>query len=109
MTCAGWRSPAFPTERPTPLTLALANGDLVEHVLAFSLGYYRPLPAIGKPRAWVSHGIHDQVLPVERCGRVVVAQLRGQGYDVQYVEFDGTHVVTPDLVATAVTSWLGGD
>jgi phospholipase/carboxylesterase len=89
------------------LTLALANGDLVEHVLGFSPGYYRSLPALGKPRIWVSHGRDDPVLPVELCGRKVVTQLRQQRYDVQYTEFDGGHVVTSELALTAAQSWLG--
>lgn len=89
------------------LTLGLANGDLVEQVLAFSPGWYRPLPAVGRPRVWVSHGRDDAVLPVERCGRQVVAQLRAQGCAVQYTEFDGGHVVTGELALAAARSWLG--
>jgi len=91
------------------LTLGLANGDLVEQVLAFSPGYVRALPAVGSPRLWVSHGTGDQVLPVELCGRRLAAALREQGYPVQYLEFDGGHVVTAALVADAVHTWLAGD
>lgn len=89
------------------LSLGVANGDLVGHVLAFSPGFVAPLPRVGCPRVWVSHGRTDVVLPVELCGRRVVTRLRATGYDVEYVEFDGGHVVTPELVGRAVRAWLG--
>lgn len=90
------------------LSLGLANGDLVEEVLAFSPGFLAPPGRIGRPHVWVSHGRADAVLPVDVCGRKVVAQLRAAGYVVEYVEFDGGHVVTPELVASGVQTWLGG-
>lgn len=90
------------------LSLGLANGDLVEAVLAFSPGFAAPPATVGRPRVWVSHGTSDTVLPVELCGRRVVAQFQAAGYPVDYTEFDGGHVVTPELLAAAATSWLGG-
>jgi phospholipase/carboxylesterase len=78
----------------------VANGHLIEQVLAFSPGFVAPLQPVGQPRVWVSHGTGDVVLPVQLCGRKVVAQLRARGYEVEYVEFDGGHVVTPGLVAS---------
>ena len=78
------------------LSLGVANGDLVEQVLAFSPGFLAPLQPVGQPRVWVSHGTADAVLPVELCGRKVVAQLRASGYDVDYFEFEGGHVITPN-------------
>lgn len=90
------------------LSLALANGDLVERALAFSPGYYAGLEPVGRPAVWLSHGTSDPVLPVELCGRKVVAALTGAGYGVDYREFDGGHVITDDLVTAAVDAWLGG-
>ncbi|MGY1772113.1 alpha/beta hydrolase [Blastococcus sp. SYSU D00813] len=89
------------------LSLGLANGDLAETVLAFSPGFVAAPGVVGRPRVWVSHGTGDRVLPVDRCGRRVVADLTRAGYDVTYEEFDGGHVVTPDLVVAALDSWLG--
>lgn len=90
------------------LSLGVANGDLSDTLLAFSPGFLAPPSQVGHPRVWVSHGTRDAVLPVERCGRRVVDLLRGADYEVQYEEFDGGHVVPPDLVAQALSWWLAG-
>ena len=89
------------------LSLGLANGDLFGSVLAFSPGFVAAPGIEGRPRVWVSHGTGDRVLPIDRCGRRVVHDLTGAGYDVTYAEFDGGHVVTPDLVTAALDTWLG--
>lgn len=89
------------------LSLGLANGDLADTVLAFSPGFVAAPGVTGRPRVWVSHGTGDRVLPVDRCGRRVVADLTRAGYDVAYEEFDGGHVVPPDLVTAALDAWLG--
>jgi predicted esterase len=89
------------------LSLGLANGDLADAVLAFSPGFATPPRRVGRPRVWISHGTDDRVLPVARCGRRLARELDAGGYDVTYEEFDGGHVVPPDLVTAAVTTWLG--
>jgi predicted esterase len=88
------------------LSLGLANGDRAGAVVAFSPGFAAPPERVGRPRVWVSHGRADAVLPVDPCGRRVVATLRGAGYDVTYEEFGGGHVVPPDLVEAALDWWL---
>ena len=88
------------------LSLGLANGELVEAVLAFSPGFVSPPSLAGRPRCWVAHGTADTVLPVDRCGRRVVALLERQGCAVHYEEFDGGHVVRPDHVVQALRWWL---
>jgi predicted esterase len=90
------------------LSLGLAAGERVEALLAFSPGFAAPPSRSGRPRVWVSHGTDDAVLPVERCGRVVVRDLRALGHDVRYAEFPGGHVVLPELVDEALGWWLGG-
>jgi phospholipase/carboxylesterase len=90
------------------LSLGLANGDLADAVLAFSPGFAAPPARVGRSRVWVSHGTADRVLPVDRCGRRVVAQLSAAGHDVTYEEFDGGHVITPGLVDAALDWWLPG-
>jgi phospholipase/carboxylesterase len=91
------------------LSLGLANGDLFDAVLAFSPGFVAPPGQEGHPRIWISHGTHDRVLPVERCGRRVSRDLASAGYEVAYDEFDGGHVVTADLVTAALDWWLNKD
>jgi phospholipase/carboxylesterase len=79
------------------LSLGLANGDLFTHVLAFSPGFLAPAERVGSPRIFVSHGTRDGWLPVERCSRRIVPQLERAGYEVRYREFDGGHVVPPEI------------
>jgi predicted esterase len=51
-----------------PISLALLNGDLFKGVLAFSPGLVIEGPWVGKPRFYISHGKHDPILPIEKCG-----------------------------------------
>jgi predicted esterase len=89
------------------LSLGLANGDLVDAVVAFSPGFVAPGVRHGSPRCFVSHGRQDPVLPVERCSRRIVPALQAAGLAVTYLEFDGGHVVPTEVVRRAAT-WLTG-
>jgi predicted esterase len=88
------------------LSIGLANGDLFGHVLAWSPGFMAPPDVEGRPRVFVSHGIDDRVLPIDRCSRRLVPVLRADGYDVRYEEFEGGHVVPPDVLAASL-DWFG--
>ena len=88
------------------LSLGLSNGRLFSDVLAFSPGFAAPDPISGEPRVFVSHGDADRVLPVDRCGRALAARLERAGYDVDYREFDGGHVMPRPLVDAAVERFL---
>jgi phospholipase/carboxylesterase len=90
------------------LSLGLLNGDLFSHVLAFSPGFALPAPPSGRPSIFISHGLHDRVLPIERCGRHVAQALMRERYAVDYVEFQGGHEVPAPIVAEAMAEWLGG-
>jgi predicted esterase len=46
------------------------------------------------------------VLPVERCGRRLARELSRAGYDVEYREFPGGHVVPPEMVTAATNRFL---
>lgn len=87
------------------LTLGLTNGNLFTHIIAYSPGFVASREYRGKPISYVSHGIHDTVLPIDRCGRRVVRLLRSAGYDVDYHEFDGPHIVPPEIASESV-NWL---
>jgi phospholipase/carboxylesterase len=87
------------------LSLGLANGDHFHRIAAFSPGFFAPPIRVGKPRIFISHGVRDRVLPIERCSRRIVPQLRADGYEVEYVEFDGGHEV-PDAIARRALAWL---
>jgi poly(3-hydroxybutyrate) depolymerase len=88
------------------LSVGLVNGDVFDAIAAFSPGFAAPSVTHGRPRVFVSHGIHDRVLPVERCSRRLVPGLRALRYDVTYHEFDGGHEV-PDGIMQHAVRWLG--
>ena len=88
------------------LGLGTANGDLFGHVVAFSPGFLPFGRRVGRPRVFVSHGVVDRVLPIDRCSRRIVPQLRRDDYDVRYEEVPEGHVVPPAIAAEAV-AWLG--
>ncbi len=75
------------------LSLGLVNGDLFPRIVAFSPGFIFSGEAHGKPRVFISHGIADEILPIDRCSRVIVPGLKKSGYDVTFREFDGGHEV----------------
>jgi predicted esterase len=62
---------------------------------------------MGKPAVFLSHGTSDPVLRIERTSRILSRGLRGDGYDVTYVEFEGGHSVPADILDRAVAWWRG--
>jgi phospholipase/carboxylesterase len=88
------------------LSLGIANGELFTDILAFSPGFMAPSRQVGQPRVFLSHGVHDGVLPIDACGRPLAAKLRAAGYDLDYREFDGGHAVPPEMVTAAVARFL---
>ncbi len=87
------------------LSLGLTNGDLFTHVLAFSPGFMAPARREGEPCIFVSHGKQDGWLPIDLCSRRLVPDLERMGYEVRYREFEGGHVVSPEIGREAV-EWL---
>ena len=90
------------------LSLGIANGDLFTHVLAFSPGFVPPTGREGSPRVFISHGTRDGWLPIDRCSRIIVPRLERAGYEVRYQEFEGGHVVSPEIALEAV-GWFGAE
>jgi phospholipase/carboxylesterase len=88
------------------LSLGVANGDLFTHVIAFSPGFMAPASEHGSPALFISHGTHDRVLPIDACGRKIVARVRRAGYRVRYREFDGPHTVPPEIADEAIDWFL---
>ncbi|RAN93061.1 hypothetical protein GAR05_05720 [Micromonospora saelicesensis] len=87
------------------LSLSLANGDLVDAVLAFSPGFAAPPVTHGRPRIFISHGVDDRVLPIDVCSRRLVPRLHDLGYDVTYQEFPGGHDI-PAPIRDSAIAWL---
>lgn len=89
------------------LSLGITNGDLFEHILAFSPGFTAHAARHGTPRMFISHGTRDATLPIAACSRRIVPALQRAGYDVTYQEFDGPHTVPPHIAGEAVDWFLG--
>ncbi len=87
------------------LSIGVTNGDLFRDILAFSPGFMTAPAKQGKPDIFVSHGTRDEVLPIDRCSRVLVPKLRQAGYKVEYREFDGPHTVPGAIRADAIAWW----
>ena len=83
------------------LSLGLTNGRLFSDILAFSPGFMHPTREENSPRIFISHGREDPVLPIDRCGRRVAATLMRAGFDLDYREFAGGHVVPMDIIEAA--------
>ena len=79
------------------VSVGLINGDLFSRVVAFSPGFIIEGTPHGTPRFFISHGEADQILPIARCGRRIVSDLRKRGYDVTFREFDGGHEIPADI------------
>ena len=90
------------------LSLGIMNGDLFTHVLAFSPGFVAPTVQEGMPHIFISHGTHDGWLPIDRCSRRIVPQLERAGYQVHYREFEGGHVVPPEIGREAADWFAAG-
>jgi phospholipase/carboxylesterase len=88
------------------LSVGLTNGELFSGILAFSPGFAAAPEARGAPDIFISHGVADQVLPIDPCSRRLVPALRKAGYDVDYREFDGGHVVPPEMITAGIARSL---
>ncbi|BCJ91531.1 hypothetical protein IZ6_22660 [Terrihabitans soli] len=88
------------------LSNGVANGDFVTHILAHSAGFFTPLHQEGAPHIFIAHGSADEKTPVETAGRASAQKLKGAGYDVTYIEYDGPHASQPNIVAVMVKYFL---
>jgi phospholipase/carboxylesterase len=74
------------------LSIGLTNGDLFNHVVAYSAGLLRGVDRHGSPKVFLSQGDNDQVTTLAN-GRFIAAQLRQAEYDVTPTEFPGGHEI----------------
>lgn len=88
------------------LSLGITNGDLFSRVIAFSPCILQPAAEVGRPRVFISHGTNDRILPIDSCGRRLVARLSAAGYDVDFHEFAGPHTVPAEMAKKAL-AWMG--
>ena len=88
------------------LCVGLANGDVFPSVIAFSPGFAVVPAPVGEPRVFVSHGVHDPILPIDATSRRLAPSMADAGYHVTYAEFDGGHTVPPPVADRAFDWWL---
>lgn len=88
------------------LSVGLTNGDLFTHVVAFSPGFSAEGEEVGRPRIFITHGVDDRVLPIDRTSRRLQPRLRDAGYDVVYEEFPDGHVVPAEKARRALDWFL---
>ncbi len=88
------------------LTMGMINGDRFGQVIAFSPGFTAARDTEGAPKIFISHGVHDSVLPIDVTSRRIVDRLESR-YDITYREFEGGHTVPANMVDAAFHEWLG--
>lgn len=91
------------------LSLGLTNGDLFSHIIAFSPGFMSPYETQGSPHIFISHGTQDQTLPIEKCSHQILSQLKDEGLDFEYREFEGPHTIPPEIAKEAFVWFLGSE
>lgn len=87
------------------LAVGLSNGDLFSHVVAWTPGALIDTQRRGKPDVFISHGSLDAIFPVGPNARAIVNELRKQGYQVEYREFLGAHVLPADIMHESMV-WM---
>ncbi len=89
------------------LSIGLVNGDVFTHVVGHSAGFIIGGTRHGKPKVFLSHGRQDNILPIDQCGRRIAAQLRREGYELRFDEFDGGHTATTEMREKAMQWFVG--
>jgi phospholipase/carboxylesterase len=84
------------------LCMGLTNGDLFKYVIAFSPGFFYAIENNGNPVVFISHGVHDRILPINSCSRRIIPRLKKQGLQVTYHEFEGEHEMPASIKQEAI-------
>jgi phospholipase/carboxylesterase len=82
--------------------LGLQNGDIFPKLLIMSGCARFPEVRVGMPRIMMLHGSQDRVFGVGSCVSLLLPDLQREGYDVEYIEFDGPHRVATELTPRIV-------
>lgn len=90
------------------LSMGLAYGNVFNHLMVFAGGLMIPFRKQGKPRIFFAHGVNDTNMPIDLTARKFVPQLKAEGYDVTYHEFQGGHRVPPAETREAFKWFLPG-
>jgi predicted esterase len=88
------------------LSMGLAYGTTFKNLIVLSGGLMVPFRKQGKPRIYLAHGVNDTQMPIDLTARKYVPQLKAEGYDVTYHEYDGGHRVPPGEMRAAFQWFL---
>jgi poly(3-hydroxybutyrate) depolymerase len=88
------------------LSMGLAYGDVFRHLMVFAGGIMIPFRKQGHPRIFIAHGTNDTQMPIDRTARRFVPQLKEEGYEVTYREFEGGHGAPGPIVREAFEWFL---
>ena len=88
------------------LSMGLAYGNTFNHVIVLAGGLMIPFRKQGKPRLFFAHGTTDMTMPIDVTARKFVPQLKSEGYDVTYHEYEGGHRVPPAEIREAFKWFL---
>jgi phospholipase/carboxylesterase len=83
------------------LSMGLAYGNTFNHLVVLAGGQMHPFRYQGKPRLFFAHGVDDEQMPIDLTARKYVPQLKAEGYDVTYHEYQGGHRVPPAEIREA--------
>jgi phospholipase/carboxylesterase len=87
------------------MSMGLSYGNVFNHVMGFSEGIIKPFRKEGKPMVYIAHGVSDVQMPIDRTSRKLVPELKSEGYDVTYHEYDGGHGAPQALIREGM-EWL---
>ena len=88
------------------ISTGVSNGDLLSHVIMMSGGFMNAYQPVGKPLVFIAHSPEDEQLPINTSGKKYARILKEAGYDVDYFEFNGRHVIHPHVVDKAIDFFL---
>jgi len=80
------------------LNMGLAYGNTFNHLMIYSAGMLAPFRKEGKTKIFLAHGTKDKQMPIDRTGRKFAADLKQDGYDITYREYEGGHGAPPEVV-----------
>lgn len=88
------------------LSVGLANGDRISHIIVFSGGFIARHEKTAIPPVFLSHSPEDERLKIDATGNRLHQELQALGADVDFHTFPGGHIIHPDIVEKAMAFFM---
>ncbi|NLC24362.1 MAG: esterase [Oxalobacter sp.] len=88
------------------LSLGLANGDRVSHIIVFSGGFIARHEKTNLPPVFLSHSPQDERLNIQATGNRLHQELKAMGAEVDFHTFSGGHIIHPGIVKKAMAFFM---